>query len=229
MKIQRSKFNFFRPKLDPLYEKSKVVWRKQKELRDAIEELTSHSGNSFTPWAPEIPTEKLRNAKMYKNRFELVKNLDLGPMGIEVGTQFGNFARFLLENLEISKLSCIDLEIHLVDLTQFSNSDPVEFISGFSDICLEKFADHSVDFIYIDASHAYENFIKDITISARKIKIGGIIICNDYTVWSPGEVEPYGVLMGVNEILTDDRHNFEVVGFGLHPQGYHDIAIKRLA
>ena len=43
-----------------------------------------------------------------------------------------------------------------------------------------KFADNSVDFIYIDANHDYDHVIEDITAWYKKLRPGGIISGHDY-------------------------------------------------
>ena len=65
----------------------------------------------------------------------------------------------------------------------------------------------------------------DLELAKTRVRVGGTIICNDYTIWSPFEVEPYGVMQAVNEFLKDE--DFVVTHFAFHPFGYHDIALKR--
>ena len=57
------------------------------------------------------------------------------------------------------------------------------------------FLDESVDFIYLDASHDYDNVKKDLLVWLPKIKQGGIIGGHDYGM--------QGVVDSVTEILPD--------------------------
>tara|TARA_R110002167_G_scaffold338024_1_gene545583 strand:+ start:1723 stop:2364 length:642 start_codon:yes stop_codon:yes gene_type:complete len=50
----------------------------------------------------------------------------------------------------------------------------------------EQFQDCSLDFVYIDASHDYDNVKRDLEIWLPKIKLGGIIAGHDYYVRQPG-------------------------------------------
>ena len=62
-----------------------------------------------------------------------------------------------------------------------------------------KFSDNSLDFVYIDAAHDYENVKKDITAWLPKVKIGGVIAGHDY------HHNPYiQVYEVVNEFFAND-------------------------
>jgi len=54
---------------------------------------------------------------------------------------------------------------------------------------------NSVDIIFIDASHKYEDVKKDIKIWLPKIKKGGVLIGHDYCIVH------FGVILAVNELL----------------------------
>ncbi len=62
-----------------------------------------------------------------------------------------------------------------------------------------KFSDNSLDFVYIDAAHDYENVKKDITAWLPKVKIGGVIAGHDYH-YDPN-IQVYEV---VNEFFASD-------------------------
>lgn len=59
-----------------------------------------------------------------------------------------------------------------------------------------KFEDSSLDFVYIDASHEYEDVIEDIKYWMPKIKQGGIISGHDYGNF-------FGVTRAVDELIPD--------------------------
>ena len=66
----------------------------------------------------------------------------------------------------------------------------------------DQFEDESLDFVFIDASHEYEDVKKDIQIWLPKIKKGGILAGHDYYI---GYDYFPGVKAAVNECLS----NFE--------------------
>jgi hypothetical protein len=210
---------------DETYPLRQQVWEAQFALRIAINELVNKTGEDFIPWAPAISAKHLSGARVFSSRYELIQSLETSGIAIEVGTQFGGFAKFLLDSKKFDKVMAIDIDLSQLNLELFKSSEPIEFLQGDSAHLLSKIAPETIDLIYIDASHSYENFIKDLTASRKLVKRGGYIVCNDYTVWSPGEAEFYGVLRGVHELLQQDE--FSVYGIGLQGQGYHDIAIRK--
>jgi predicted O-methyltransferase YrrM len=174
-----------------------------------------------------LPQSKLENCKVYNSRQLLIQSLSLGPRGIEVGTQKGDFAKHILDSVSsLRELTLIDMDLSQLETKNIADSR-VRLMEGKSQDCLNTLQDDHYDFIYIDAGHGYDDFKHDLEISARKINSNGVIICNDYTSWSPLEVEPYGVLRALNEFLVSHENNFDVIALGLHVWGYHDLAIRK--
>jgi hypothetical protein len=58
------------------------------------------------------------------------------------------------------------------------------------------YADESLDFVFIDASHMYEDVKADLIAWYPKIKPGGILAGHDYGTWD-------GVTRAVNEFFAD--------------------------
>jgi hypothetical protein len=89
---------------------------------------------------------------------------------------------------------------------------------------LSKLPDASIDLIYIDGSHSYDNVMRDGDAARKKVKPGGLLIFNDYIIWSHLEKVWYGVIPVVNELVINGGG--KVVAFALHPNMYADIAIQ---
>lgn len=137
-----------------------------------------------------------------KNRNELGKFLlqnGLNQKGVEVGSFKAGFAKEILESWP-GKLYLVDVWRSLPkseydDSSNHSDhvnaySEAMHNLSGFEDRAFmlrmkgehaaELFRDDSLDFVYIDANHTYEEVKKDINIWYPKVKVGGILAGHDF-------------------------------------------------
>jgi predicted O-methyltransferase YrrM len=68
-----------------------------------------------------------------------------------------------------------------------------------------QFTNESIDLVYIDAAHDYENVKKDITAWLPKVKVGGVLAGHDYH-YNP-YIQVYEV---VNEFFANE---FKISGY----------------
>jgi hypothetical protein len=137
------------------------------------------------------------------DRVELIKNIGKefpNGVGVEVGTFKGEFSKQILENWN-GKLYMVDVwrdmdEKEYVDASNHKNfeyaiyGEAMKNIQGFENrgimvradslIASEMFEDESLDFVYIDANHAYNYVVKDIIYWYPKVKKGGYLCGHDY-------------------------------------------------
>jgi hypothetical protein len=69
---------------------------------------------------------------------------------------------------------------------------------------VNQYPNRSLDFVFIDASHEYNDVKKDILSWYPKIKKGGFIAGHDYTTFD-------GVKQAVNELLIDKKMNCSLI------------------
>jgi hypothetical protein len=215
----------FKPKSFLMQKVELDLVRKRAELRSVIEQSVILTKRPFIYWSPDIPQVKLNNGRLLTNREEILTFLPKDSVGVEVGTQYGEFAKKIIQVVRPREFHLLDISYELFDHEWFANKN-VNLHTGNSWELLSRFENDFFDWIYIDASHAYDNFRRDLEMACKKVKLGGLIVCNDYTVWSPAEVEPYGILQFVHEFLQEA--NFEVAFLAFHGMGYHDIALRRM-
>lgn len=103
-----------------------------------------------------------------------------------------------VEHQEYSELS----ELYNIFIDNMKSVEPYYFPLKITSLsAASKFRDKSLDFVFIDASHEYEDVKADILAWLPKVKVGGILAGHDYYVtgtdWHPG------VKRAVNEILND--------------------------
>jgi hypothetical protein len=154
---------------------------------------------------------------LYSN---IVKNFSSGSKFVEIGSWKGKSAAYMAVEIANSNK---DIEFYCIDTWEGSvehegmkelpqlynifleNMKPVEEyyfplkISSL-DAC-KKFKNNSLDFVFLDASHEYEDIKMDIEAWLPKVKIGGILAGHDYynegTDWFPG------VKRAVKEMLDE--------------------------
>ena len=172
--------------------------------------------------AENLRADMLSDAKLYPTRFEMITDLASGGIGAEIGVQYGAFSRFLLDHIQPQRLFLFDLIADSISRDVLD--DPrTELHVGDSSTALAQTADASFDWIYIDGDHSQIGARKDTDVARQKIKPGGLLVFNDYTPWSIGEVIPYGVMPVVNELVNEGH---PIVGCALAPHGYFDIAVR---
>lgn len=135
-------------------------------------------------------------------RVDLIRNIGQEfpkGKGVEVGTFKGSFSNQIMNNWS-GTLYMVDvwrpLESGYDDSSNHGRydggvyTDAMENIKGFEDraimvratseIASNMFNDNSLDFVYIDANHAYDYVVQDIELWYPKIKKGGFICGHDY-------------------------------------------------
>lgn len=178
--------------------------------------------------ASAIDQSKLAGCRVVTDRRKIIEQMPNEGVVAEVGTQTGRFAVYILSTHDQVSLKTIDIDYSLFEhevVAPFVDGGRLETIEGSSWDELARFEHDTFSWIYIDASHFYDHVKKDLEAAKKRVKVGGYIICNDYTNWSPFEGDAYGVLQAVNEFLAAE--DFEVSHFALHPFGYNDIALRR--
>lgn len=131
---------------------------------------------------------KLLNARSPKGKY------------IEIGVARGNFSEYLATKTECEKLYLVDpyRNFSLEEYTDAMNNydmeyeyqfcknrmskyEPrVEFVRKTSMEALGDFEDNSMDFVYIDGNHSYENTTEDLENYWNKVKVGGILAGDDF-------------------------------------------------
>lgn len=133
-------------------------------------------------------------------------------IGAEVGVAEGIYSEKLFHRHPALKLYEVDYwdeypdyqDYHHVDLTlKYAEArnrlKPYNshFVRDFSMNAVKRFADESLDFVYIDAAHDYDHVWEDIREWEKKVKKGGIVAGHDY-----GNRKNYGVVKAVNDWTT---------------------------
>lgn len=156
--------------------------------------------------------------------------------GVEVGVADGAFARFILDhNKRVTKLYGVDIYKRHEGYFDYKRSstfkkmlenakysvapyaDKHEFIFKYSMDAVKDFEDDSLDFVYIDANHAYKNVLEDITEWAKKVRPTGFVCGDDYELGEEHNRHRYDVIRAVNDYCEANGKYLNVFN-GSHPR-----------
>jgi hypothetical protein len=185
------------------------------------------SGQLFPPVA--LPSaDRFDGCILLPNRVEMLKRLSKGGTGAEIGTQEGWFADIIMDIVQPAKLHLFDLDdgpLRAREESTLLRRPEVQLHLGDSSTMLATFPEDYFDWIYIDGDHSYEGVSRDIRVARTKVKPGGLLMFNDFTLWSPLECIDYGVPYAVCELSMS--FSFTFVYFALHHYLYNDVALRR--
>jgi len=162
----------------------------------------------------------------YPNLYrEMVKKFSSGSKFVEIGSWKGKSTAFMAVEIANSSKNidfyCVDTweggpdhktgyDLENLYDTFVSNMKPLEkYYTPMKMTSLkaaDMFKDESLDFVFIDASHEYEDVKSDIIAWLPKVKVGGVLAGHDYyingTDWFPG------VSRAVNEFFNNKELKF---------------------
>ena len=200
----------------------------QAEWRQRLEPASTPLGRHVFDVGPKVPGGAVQNALVFGSRFEALDALPKTGIIAEVGTQAGLFAEKILTTSMPSALHLFDIEFDTLrrERPKVATHPQVHLHLGDSSTELARLPNASFDWIYIDGDHAIEGVRKDTNVALTKLKRSGVLVFNDYTVWSPLEMTDYGVVPVVNELLASG--GWEMVYIALHPLMYCDVALRQV-
>jgi hypothetical protein len=131
-----------------------------------------------------------------ENFSELFCELNL-KIGAEIGVEQGAFSESLCQNNPHVKHFAIDPwkayhgyrdHVNQEKLNRFFEATKERLLSKYDCIIMREFSldivktfkDESLDYIYIDANHTFQNFTNDLCEWSKKVRVGGIISGHDY-------------------------------------------------
>ncbi|MFN3825417.1 MAG: class I SAM-dependent methyltransferase [Pseudorhodobacter sp.] len=205
------------------------VEQKRRAFAAALRGFRAQKGRYHHP-APELPAEKLAGCELLPNRLALIDRVRTGGVMAEVGVDRGDFSLEILMRCQPEKLHLFDM-----DMTRLTNPAILDAIAerggrvkthaGDSSTNLRKMPDGYFDMIYIDGDHAYEGVKRDIEAAVPKLKAEGVLIFNDYAVWSAATMFHCGVARAVHEFVRDNPWKFRYLA--LQPMMYNDVMLVR--
>ena len=158
--------------------------------------------------------EHVAHCQLLLDRNALLERLPPGGAGAELGVDQGDFTAQILQRAR-------PRELHLVDIwgSKRYNDDKaarvrqrfaaqvaagqVQVHRKLSVDAAADFADASLDWIYIDSSHAYDVTAAELRAYAAKIRPGGLMAGHDYSMGNWVKGIRYGVIEAVHEFCVE--------------------------
>lgn len=155
-----------------------------------------------------------------KNRRELAKYFaEQGfSKGAEIGVFGGYYSEVLFKNIPALHLYCVD--IWGKGKYKRAEDECLERLKSYNKTIIKKpsveaakdVPDGSLDFVYIDAAHDYENVKLDINAWTPKVKIGGIVAGDDFYDFPSGKG---GVMRAVTEYTSHHHYGLKLTGWNI--------------
>lgn len=200
-----------------------------------------------TPPVP-IPAFLTSNARVHPNRHAaLLAHVKpaKGAKIVEVGTLYGQLAKWMVHNFEPSNLTVMDVSLRALAKCRDGGGSTrvlgkkygtaVNCIWGSSPKFLGKLENDMYDLIYVDGDHAYKGVCADLEAARSKVRVGGLLALNDYYrfEWqflaAKGRWGAYGVVHAANEFLVRYQTDWELAYLTFGPEGeVGDFGMRRI-
>ena len=160
---------------------------------------------------------------------DYINQINPFPVGVEVGVLGGDFSFYILDVWPNITLFSVDVwakqeDGHYIDV---NNRDNINFeemylnvlqrsksfdnrsviVRKLSNEAVQMFANESLDFVYLDANHSYQQVKEDLLLWYPKVKKHGIISGHDFitdgTISVDGVPTCFGVQKAVKEFFQD--------------------------
>jgi len=189
------------------YYKRQIVNEEIENLR-RIEETLPHV---------DLSPIYIANLRVVIDKFALLNALPRSSVVAEIGAQEGDFSSQIISISRPAKLYLIDswpsdfsavMDIVANKFRSETNLGIVTIKRGPSIEVLSGFGDGYFDWVFLNASRAYECLSAELEICRMKVKENGLISGCGYTIGSWPDRHRYGVIDAVNEFCKRNKWEF---------------------
>lgn len=134
----------------------------------------------------------------------------------EIGVFTGYYSEILCQKMPNLTLWCVDpwawgkYERHEQEALERLEPYNTVIIKDYSVEAAKQVEDGSLDFVYIDAAHDYDNVKKDLEAWAPKVRVGGIVSGDDFYEFPSGKG---GVQRAVCEYTSNNRYDLRLTAW----------------
>lgn len=185
----------------------------------------------------DLDDKHVKNAKLLKNRKELLKLLPKYGVVAELGVNKGDFSDLILNITKPKTFHLIDFwgsarynqNIRKGVENRFAKQiedESMKINLGLSTDVVTEFEDNYFDWIYIDTAHTYNVTIAELEMYQTKIKPNGIISGHDYILGNWSGMVRYGVIESVHEFCF--KNDWEIIYITAEQTDNPSFAIRRI-
>ena len=179
---------------------------------------------------PEKPlalkAEHVKGTQVFASREAYIETLPEGGVCAEIGVWKGDLSAHILTAAKPKMLHLVDRDLERFKVRdRFGPNPHVRYHEGRSADIITTFPDAYFDWMYIDAGHRYQDVRADATAAGPKVKPNGLLLFNDYIIWSHLEGYAYGVVPTVNQMCVSE--GWRIVAFCLEREMYCNVALTR--
>lgn len=205
------------------------VEQKRRAFSQALAAFRKQKGRYHNP-APDLPQSKWDGCEVLANRYLILDRIPQGGVMAEIGVDRGDFSLEILNRCKPQKLHLFDIDISRLVNTEVraemaSDDTRLQVHVGDSSTNMSKMPNDYFDMVYVDGDHEYSGVMKDIEALLPKMKPNGIIVFNDYAVWSATSMFHCGVARAVNEFVRDNPWKFRYLA--MQSMMYNDAMLVR--
>lgn len=170
------------------------------------------------------------------DRGTMLELMQPGGVVMELGVANGDFSVEILKRCRPAKLHLVDAwhtaayakdQQYVLDrFSKEAAAGVVEIHRGLSTEVLPRFADGSLDFIYIDTNHSYETTAAELLQAERVVRAGGVIAGHDYCLGNIVKPAVFGVTQAVNEFCVQRNWRFRYIT--LESNGYFSFCLEKM-
>lgn len=192
--------------------------RKNSVALNAFKELSKKKNFSTNWFMPNIP--RWESTFRYLN-IDINQRLNI----LEIGSWEGASSLFMLNHFPNSLLTCVDTwkgadEHALIDMARVEDifdANTFEFknrLNKYKNSSLSFFVNNPAqsiyDIIYVDGSHYVDDVLMDALNAFRMLKVGGVLIFDDY-LWSEYKKSADNPALAINNFINIKRDEIQIV------------------
>lgn len=185
----------------------------------------------------ELSARHIADITLVANRFVLLERFPKDAVVAEIGVDEGKYSEKILA-------VAAPRVLHLIDpweskrygdgkMKSVTDRFATEIAAGRVAVhrgrgadVLKEFDDGTFDWVYLDASHRYEDTLKELEMCRHKVKPGGLIAGHDYAAGNVDRAIRYGVVEAVNEFCNE--HDYRLAYLTNEPGRYLSFALQKM-